>query len=233
VSFRCAAYARYSTDRQSPLSIEDQIRKCREYAAQQGWALLDSQIYFDEAISSSTDDRAGLKRLLAAASSRSFDVILVDDTSRISRRLADSLRIFDQLRFSGVRVVFVSQGIDTDSEQAEVLLATHGIVDSLYIRELGKKVHRGVEGRALQGFHTGGRCFGYRSVPIEDPLRTDSYGRPVIVGVRLEVEANQASTVRRIFELYAAGDSLKTIAKRLNVDGVRSPSPYRGQSHPS
>jgi site-specific DNA recombinase len=53
------------------------------------------------------------------------------------------------------------------------------------------------------------------------------------VGVRLEVEPNQASTVGRIFELYAAGDSLKTIAKRLNADGVRSPSPYRGQSHPS
>ena len=168
-------------------------------------------LYSDEAISGATDDRSGLKSLLEAATATAhpLDVILVDDTSRLSRKLADSLRIFDQLRFSGVRLIFVSQGIDTDSEQAEVLLATHGIVDSLYIRELAKKTHRGVEGRALQGFHTGGRCFGYRSVPIEDPTRTDSYGRLQIVGVKLEVHPEQAAIVQRIFADYAAGDSIK------------------------
>ena len=166
-----------------------------------GWVVLDSHLYSDEAISGATDDRSGLQRLLeaATASVKPIDAILVDDTSRLSRKLADSLRIFDQLRFSGVRLVFVSQGIDTDSEQAEVLLATHGIVDSLYIRELAKKTHRGVEGRALQGFHTGGRCFGYRSSPIEDPTRTDSYGRPQIVGVKLEVHTEQAAVVQPNF----------------------------------
>jgi DNA invertase Pin-like site-specific DNA recombinase len=84
-----------------------------------------------------------------------FDVVLVDDTSRLSRKLADSLRIFEQLKFAGIRIVYVSQVIDTDSEQAELLLATHGIVDSLYIRELAKKVHRGVEGRDSRIAHGG------------------------------------------------------------------------------
>jgi DNA invertase Pin-like site-specific DNA recombinase len=232
---RCAIYARYSTDKQNPLSIDDQIRKCREFADRNGWEVLDTHIYSDEAMSGATDDRTGLQRLLeaATATAHALDVILVDDTSRLSRKLADSLRIFEQLRFSGVRLIFVSQGIDTDSEQAEVLLATHGIVDSLYIKELSKKTHRGVEGRALQGFHTGGRCFGYRSVPIEDQTRTDTYGRPQIVGVKLEVHPEQAAIVRRIFADYAAGDSITTIAKRLNAEGVPSPAPYRGQRHPS
>ena len=110
-----------------------------------------------------------------------------------------------------MRLIFVSQGIDTDSEQAEVLLATHGIVDSLYIQELAKKTHRGVEGRALQGFHPGGRCFGYRSIPIEDATRTDSYGRPQSLGVKLEVHPQQAAIVRRIF----------------------SPAPHSGRRNPS
>ncbi len=39
--------------------------------------------------------------------------------------------------------------------------------------------------------------------------------------------------MRRIFTDYAAGDSIKTIAKRFNVEGVVSPLPYRGQRHPS
>jgi DNA invertase Pin-like site-specific DNA recombinase len=163
LALRCAVYARFSSEKQSPLSIEDQVRKCREYAQPRGWSVLDSHVYSDEAISGATDDRFGLRRLLAAASSQEkpFDVVLCDDTSRISRSLKDSFTIHDELRFADIRLVFVSQGIDTDSEQAEVLLATHGIVDSLYIRELAKKTRRGVEGKALGGFHTGGRCFGY------------------------------------------------------------------------
>jgi DNA invertase Pin-like site-specific DNA recombinase len=43
---RCAAYARYSTDRQNPLSTEDQLEKCRQYAVERGWefhAMLRSQ----------------------------------------------------------------------------------------------------------------------------------------------------------------------------------------------
>jgi site-specific DNA recombinase len=228
---RCAVYARFSSEKQSPLSIEDQVRKCRDYAAQHGWSVLDPHIYSDEAISGATDDRFGLRRMLAAATSREkpFDVVLVDDTSRISRTLKDSFTIHDELRFAGVRLIFVSQGIDTESEQAEVLLATHGIVDSLYIRELAKKTHRGVEGRALQGFHTGGRCFGYRNVPIEDAARVDQHGRSLITGVRLEVREDEAAVVRRIFELYAGGKSLQKIAKQLNAQAVVSPQPQKGR----
>ena len=228
---RCAAYCRYSTDRQNPLSIEDQLRKCREFADQQGWKCLDNHIYTDAAVSGTTDDRIGLRRLLEAASQsqKPFDVVLVDDTSRLSRKLRDSLRIFDQLTFANVRLVFVSQGIDSDSEQAEVLLATHGIVDSLYIRELAKKVFRGVEGRILKGLHAGGRCFGYDNQPIEDPMRKDTYGRPVINGVRLVVNEAQAETVRRIYTLYADGYSLKRITKLFNAEGVRSPQPQQGR----
>jgi site-specific DNA recombinase len=228
---RCAIYARYSTDKQNPLSIDDQVRKCREYATQHRWSVLDSHIYSDEAVSGATDDRRGLRRMLAAAASkeRPFDAVLCDDTSRISRTLKDSFTIHDELRFAGVRLIFVSQGIDTDSEQAEVLLATHGIVDSLYIRELAKKTRRGVEGKALSGFHTGGRCFGYRNVPIEDASHVDQHGRPTITGVRLEVHEEQAAIVRRIFEMYAGGNSLQWIAKQLNAEGVVSPQPQKGR----
>jgi DNA invertase Pin-like site-specific DNA recombinase len=48
---RCAIYARFSSDRQSPTSISDQIRKCRDYAARHGWLVLDEDIYADEGIS--------------------------------------------------------------------------------------------------------------------------------------------------------------------------------------
>jgi len=60
---RCAIYARYSTDKQNPLSIDDQVRKCREFGQRQGWDVLDGHIYADEAITGASDERTGLQRL--------------------------------------------------------------------------------------------------------------------------------------------------------------------------
>jgi site-specific DNA recombinase len=228
---QCAVYARYSSEKQNSLTIEQQVRKCREYAERHGFTVLDAQIYTDEAISGATDNRAGLQRLLAAATQkpRAFDVILVDDTSRLSRNMIDSLKIFEQLRFVNVRTIFVAQGIDTESEQAELLVTTHGIVDSLYLKDLKARTVRGVEQRAIEGLHTGGRVFGYRHVPIENSNKRDAHGRPVIEGVRLEVEPAQAATIKRIFERYAAGHSMKRIAIDMNNEGILSPQPQKGR----
>ena len=228
----CAIYARFSSEKQSPLSIDQQIRKCREYADRAGFRVLEQCIFADEAMPGATDNRAGLQRLLACANEKppAFNVILVDDTSRLSRKLVDSLRIFEQLQFAGIRVIFVAQGIDTTNEQADLLVATHGIVDQIYIKDLAKRTFRGVEQLALQGLHTGGRVFGYRHVPIESATERDSYGRAAIEGVRLAIDENQAPTIRRIFERYAAGHSMKRIAIDLNHDGILSPQPREGRS---
>ena len=216
---RCAVYARFSSDRQSPTSIADQIRKCREHAAQHSWIVLEQNVYTDEAISGASTDRAGLQALVAAATSavRPFDCILIDDSSRLTRKLADALNLYERLTFAGIRVVAVSQGVDTDNPQAELLIGVHGLIDAVYWRELAQKTHRGMQGRALGGFATGGRCFGYRSVKGPD----DS--------VRLEIEESQAATVRRIFEMYSSGQSLKRIAWQLNADAVPSPQPQKGR----
>jgi site-specific DNA recombinase len=127
---------------------------------------------------------------------RQFDAILIDDTSRLSRDQSDQMRIVEGLRFDGFRLVAVSQGIDSASDQAPVLMTVHGLVDSMYIKELGKKTHRGLEGRVLDGLHTGGRCFGYLNELTGD-------------GVRLVVNEVEAMIVVRIFEMSAHGIALK------------------------
>jgi DNA invertase Pin-like site-specific DNA recombinase len=159
-----------------------------------------------------------LQRLVAAAEqkARAFDAILIDDTSRLTRKLADALNLYERLTFAGVRLVAVSQGVDSDSSQAEILFGVHGLIDSVYSRELGLKTHRGMQGCALKAHHTGGRVFGYRSLREVD-------------GVKLEIAESEASTVRRIFELYGGGYSLKRIAHLLNSEGVKSPQPQKGR----
>lgn len=145
-----------------------------------------------------------------------FDSIIIDDTSRLSRNLADGLQIVEKLLFAGIRVAYVSQAIDTGSEQADVLMTVHGLVDALYIKELGKKTHRGLEGKALRGLHAGGRCYGYTNVKTPE-------------GVQQVINEHEAHVVRRIFEMSADGRSLKGIAKALNAEKVPSPRPRKGR----
>jgi site-specific DNA recombinase len=220
MTLRCAAYARYSSDLQSPTSIEDQLRKCREYAASHDFQFVDEHVYVDQALSGVGADRPGLGNLMAAAVSqpKPFDVILVDDSSRLSRITQDALTIFERLNFSGVRLIAVSQGIDSQDEQAHVLVTVHGMVDSLYVRELAKKTHRGLEGLVLKGRHAGGRVFGYNTIPADD-------GR----GKTLVVDEAQAAVVRRIFQMSAAGFSLKKIATTLNQERVQPPRARAGR----
>ena len=219
---RCAAYARYSSDLQSPRSIEDQLRICREYAHLREFIFLEEHVYTDEALSGVGADRPGLGRLLDAALSphRPFDVILLDDSSRLARNTKDALGIFERLNFAGIRLIAVSQGIDSENEQAHVLVTVHGMVDSLYVKELAKKTHRGLEGLMLRGQHTGGRCFGYDSIPV-----------PGTTGKQLVINDLEAGVVRRIFEMSAEGQSLKTIAKTLNGECVAPPRPRAGNDH--
>ena len=233
IALRCAIYSRFSSDRQSPASITDQNRKCEQFAAAHGWIVLTEHVYSDAAVSGTTSDRAGLTKLLAAAESkpRPFDAILVDDSSRLSRKLSDALLFSERLKFAGVRLVFVSQGFDSDSEQSEILMAVHGITDSQYIKELSKKTFRGLEGKVLAQLHHGGRCFGYRSAPIQDATRKDQYGRPMITGAQLRVDPEQAKIVRKIFTLYAEGLSIKATTKRLNAERVESPRQRAGREH--
>ena len=223
---RCACYARYSSDLQRETSIDDQLAVARRYADQQGWTVLDEHVYRDEGVSGiSLDGRAGIQALLAAAESKSrpFDVLLVDDSSRVARDLRDALHVMRVLKFAGIRTIYLSQQIDSANEQAETLLTIHGLVDGLYLQEMSKKIKRGLAGQLQRGFHTGSKTYGYRTEPVADPSGKSDSGGVAVVGWRLVVDTEAARTIRQIFESYTEGVSLPAIADQLTQAGVPAP----------
>ena len=120
---RAAIYARYSSDLQRDTSLEDQVAVAKRYATERQWTVSNEHIYSDAGISgASIQNRPSVQRLLAAAGHKpkAFDVLLVDDSSRIARDIPDAIRVMQTLKFLGVRVIYISQGIDSDSEQADV-----------------------------------------------------------------------------------------------------------------
>ena len=139
----------------------------------------------------------------------------------MSRDNAEQLTVLERLRFWGIRTIGISDGYDSASKSHKVVAGVRGIVNDIYLDDLRDKTHRGLEGKALSGFHTGGRAYGYRHVPIEDPKRNDQFGRPVIVAVKREVDSKQAEVVRRIFKEFADDRGYREIASRLNKDGIK------------
>ena len=209
---RCAIYARYSSDLQRDTSIDDQLRKCREWiGTKQGWSVVEEYVLADRGISgASVTGREALQRLLLACKQRplQFDVVLIDDTSRLSRNLADALRATEILNFNGVELISVSQGISSKHESSRSMFALHGIMDEQFLAGLASKVHRGQEGRVLSGYISGGRRYGYINTPIEDPTKIAKYGRKAVKAVCLTIDQGQAAVIRRIFEMCAHGFSL-------------------------
>lgn len=129
------------------------------------------------------------------------------------------LSILAQLRFNGVRVVSVTDGLDSDDDEAALGIQIRGIFNELQLRDLRKKTLRGQIGQKERGFCVGERTFGYRSVPV-GTLRMDKKGRPRPDGYKMVVEPREAALVQRIFRNLAAGKALTHIVKDLNREGV-------------
>lgn len=128
---RCAIYARYSSDLQRESSIEDQIRRCREFAERRGWNVAEECVRHDAAISGAAiAGRDALTSLVedAKRKPRPFDRVLVDDTSRLARNIGDFLRVVEILQFHGVPITAVSQNIDTQEKTTRPLLAFQGMM---------------------------------------------------------------------------------------------------------
>jgi site-specific DNA recombinase len=217
----CALYARYSSDLQSPASIEDQVRLCRAYAARQGWTVVAT---FEDAARSGfgIEQRPGYQQLLTTALGPvpGFEIILVEDLSRLTRDMAETLRLYHRLRLKGIDLVGVSDGIATSRQGAKVQLAVKGLMNELYLDDLRDKTHRGLSGRVARGLSAGGRIFGYRTVPASsDPPVTGQERSARFVIDRLEAEI-----VCRIFRDYAGGQSMKAITFALNREGVPFPA---------
>lgn len=207
---RVAVYARYSDDKQSPHSIEDQVRICRMHADKQGWRLVET--YSDAAISGSTVIlRPGVQALLRDALDGRFDIVLAEALDRLSRDQEDIAGLFKRLRFAGVPIITLSEG-----EISELHVGLKGTMNALFLKDLAAKTHRGNRGRIEAGKVAGGNSYGYRVIREIDAAGKVTTGERAIV-------PHEAECVRRIFRDYAAGKSPRQIAIDLNAENVPSP----------
>ncbi len=209
-SLRAVIYARFSTDMQRDASIDDQIRSCRDHAERQGLEVV--EVYSDKAISGASLMRSGIQKLLRDAKDNAFDFVLSEALDRLSRNQADIAAIYEKLAFQNVMIETISEGAIS-----QMHIGLKGTMNSMFLKDLAIKTHRGLKGRALAGKSAGGKAYGYENI-----TRYDAAGEP-IRGDR-KIDPAQARVVVRIFEDYAAGVSPRKIAEALNDEGIPGPS---------
>jgi len=207
---RAAIYARYSSDLQSDASIEDQIRLCRERIEREGWTYL--QAYTDRGISgASAHLRPAYQALLDDARRGQFDLVVAEALDRLSRDQEDIAGLFKRLKFSGVRIVTLSEG-----EITELHVGLKGTMNAMFLKDLADKTRRGLRGRIEEGRSGGGLCYGYDVVRKIGPTGEPIHGERAI-------NVTGAVVVRRIFEAFAQGKSPRRIAFDLNAEGIAGP----------
>lgn len=214
---RTLIYARYSSTLQNARSIDDQIAVCRERADSEGWDVV--EVYTDYAISGAAGigdvARPGLSACLARIEAGGIDQLLTESTDRLARHQGDAYAIRERINFAGARIFTLFDG-----EVDDITGTIKSLFDARFRKDLGERIKRGQRGAVGEGRAPAGLAFGYRRAN-----RLDDRGE-LVRGLR-EIDADEADIVRRIFREYDEGASARTIAHRLNDDGV--PGPRGGQ----
>src|SRR6202000_2656728 len=208
-SVRCAIYTRVSTEHgldQEFNSLDAQYEAASAYIKSQahaGWTLIRSR-YDDGGYSGGSTDRPDLQRLLDDIRSRKVDVIVVYKVDRLTRSLADFAKLVELFDAHQVSFVSVTQAFNTTSSMGRLTLNVL-LSFAQFEREVtSERIRDKVAASKKRGIWMGGVVpLGYR-----------------VIDRKLLVEAEEATTVRMIFERYAALGSASALITELKDRGV-------------
>lgn len=200
---RAAIYIRVSTQEQAQegYSVGEQKERLIAYCKAQDWLIAD--IYVDGGYTGSNLNRPGIQKLMAETDK--FDVVLVYKLDRLSRSQRDTLYLIEEI-FLPNKVDFVSmqESFDTSSPFGKAMIGLLAVFAQLEREQIKERTKMGRIARAKAGlYHGGGK------IPI---------GYDYSEG-HLVVNPYEAEQVKKIFEWYLEGASLKTITDRLQEAG--------------
>ena len=205
-------YSRLSNDDDREMnSLLNQQEICRAFAERQGHQVIGQSS--DDNASGMNFSRRGLDELTAAVDAGRLDAVLVKDLSRLGRHRTQTALFIDYLRERGVRVISVTEGLDTTSDEDDLVIGVRGLMNDYYARDIGEKIRSGYRQKQREG------------IVITPPF---GYWKDRNTNtVQLHPEA--AETVRMIYSLYLQGFGQKEIARRLNDLGRKTPAQLRAE----
>lgn len=208
---RVAAYARVSSDKDAMLhSLSSQVSYfSKMIQSHDSWKYVG--VYSDEGMSGTKSNRQGFSKMIEDAKAGKIDVIVTKSLSRFARNTVDCLKTIREMKAIDVDIFFEEQNIHTLSSNGEFLIS----LLAGYAQEESRQCSENTLWRVRKNFKEG-----------------KPYGGSSMMGYKLEkgkftVVPEEAEVVKRIYDLYLAGNGFCKIARILSYEGVGS---YTGKT---
>ena len=195
VTKRAVLYARVSSDDRSKdgRNLAGQLEMGREYAQGRGYRVVAELAEDDRGASGAAIDLPQLTCVRDMAEAGDFDVLVVREIDRLSRRLGKQLALEEELKRAGVAIEYVI-GEYSDTPEGELQKHIKAVIAEYERAKIRERMMRGRRNMARQGkvvMSGGSPPFGYR-------LSEDK--------TTLIPHEPEARVVRLIFRWYTVGD---------------------------
>ncbi len=201
---RCAVYTRKSTTKgleQEYNSLDAQEDKCKNFIAfHDDWQY--ERTFSDAGISGGTTERPALQELISRCQEGEFDIVVVYKIDRMARCQRDFLNIIDTLNQGGVEFASATEAFDSSTYMGRAMRDLLGVFAEMEREMIRERTREKAAASRQRGLYLAGQPpMGYKRV-----------------NKHLRIVPSQAKTIRRIFTLYAQGESSTSIALILNKD---------------
>ena len=209
-TFDIAGYARISVDdeqEQKNISIENQKAIIGDYVRTHfpGSTLT----FFEDRDRSgyTFEQREGYQEMRRGLMRHKYDILIVKDFSRFSRRNSRGLVELEDLRDAGVRIISIGDGIDFPNDDDWLKIQFQFLINEMPVTDTSKKVKSVIKRRQTDGKW----------------ICAAPYGYIVNKAQQFEIVPTEADIVRKIFTLYNSGWGYKKIANYLTDQGIPTP----------
>lgn len=194
-------YARFSSHSQRDVSIDDQVRECKEYASKNNMTII--KVYADHAITGKTDERKLFQQMMRDATKKIFTKILVYKNDRFARNRFDATMYKHKLKGFGIRLIAIKEPIPEGSGGI-VMEALYESMAEMYSVNLAENIRRGQAGNALKCMANCMPPFGYS---------IDKLTRHYII------DDAKAPIIQRVFQMASIGQSYDKIKEYMESQG--------------
>lgn len=154
------------------------------------------------------EQREGYQAMRKGLMSHKYDILIVKDFSRFSRRNSRGLVELEDLRDAGVRIISIGDGIDFPNDDDWLKIQFQFLINEMPVTDTSKKVRNVIKRRQADG----------------EWLCAAPYGYIINKRREFEIVPTEADIVRKIFDLYNNdGWGYKRIANYLTDQGVPTP----------
>ena len=209
---KIAGYTRISVDIEQDkdnTSIENQKAIISTYVAE-AFPMAELQLYEDRDRSGYTfEQREDYQQMRKKLLSGEYNILIVKDFSRFSRRNSLGLLELEILRDAGVRIISINDNIDYPTKDEWMLIQFKFLMNEFPVTDTSKKIKAIIKNRQKSGNWICNVPYGYRLINTKEMM--------------YEVDPPAAEVVREIFSLYNDGWGYKKIANHLTENGIPTP----------